>query len=78
MTCPAGSSRGPPPPAPPAIPWQFRVRALAVITGLSLLVIVDVHGAGFYLACGLIGLSLLSEAAATLVHWGRPRGDKRG
>jgi hypothetical protein len=43
-------SRGEQPRPPPAIPWQFRVRALAVITGLSLLIVVDVHGVGFYLA----------------------------
>jgi hypothetical protein len=65
---PRGEHPRPPPRVPLALPWQFRVRALAVITGLSLLVIVDVHGAGFYLAWGLIGLSLVSEAAATLVH----------
>jgi hypothetical protein len=70
-------SRGEQPRPPPAIPWQFRIRALAVITGLSLLIIVDVHGTGFYLAWGLIGLALVSEAAATLVHWRRSRGDKR-
>jgi hypothetical protein len=72
-----GEQTRPPPRAPPALPWQFRLRALAVLTGLGLLVIVGVHGAGYYLAWGLIGLSLLSEAAATLVYWRRSRGDRR-
>lgn len=58
---------------PPAVPWQFAVRAAAVVTGLTLLLIVDVHGAAFYLAWALIGLSLASEAAATLVYWRRSR-----
>jgi hypothetical protein len=57
----------------PATLWQFGVRAFAIITGLSLLVIVDVHGVVFYLAWGLIGLALVSEAAATLVYWRRSR-----
>jgi hypothetical protein len=54
-------------------PWQFAVRALAVIAGLTLLLIVDVHGAAFYVAWVLIGLSLASEAAATFVYWRRAR-----
>jgi hypothetical protein len=62
------SSRGPPP-----IPWQFAVRACAVVGGLVLLLIADVRGVAFYLAWGLIGLALLSEAAATLVYWRRMR-----
>jgi hypothetical protein len=53
----------------PAVPWQFTLRAVAVIAGLTLLLIVDVHGVAFYFAWGLIGLALLSEAAATLVYW---------
>jgi hypothetical protein len=56
-----------------APPWQFAVRAVAVITGLTLLLIVDVHGVAFYFAWALIGLSLASEAAATLVYWQRSR-----
>lgn len=71
-----GEQPRPPPRAPPAIPWQFRVRALVVITGLSLLIVVDVRGAAFYLAWGLIGLALVSEAAATLVHLRRSREDE--
>jgi hypothetical protein len=66
---------GPRPPRgpPTAAPWQFAVRAVAVITGLTLLVIVDVHGTVFYVAWGLIGLALVSEAAATFVYWRRLR-----
>jgi hypothetical protein len=50
-------------------PWQFLLRAAIVITGLVLLLIVDVHGAVFYVAWGLIVLALASEAMATLVYW---------
>jgi hypothetical protein len=56
-----------------APPWQFAVRAVAVITGLMLLLIVDVHGVAFYVAWSLIVLALTSEAAATLVYWRRSR-----
>jgi hypothetical protein len=59
--------------APP--PWQFLVRAVAVIAGLTLLLIVDVRGLVFYIAWTLIVLALLSEAAATLVHWRRSRAE---
>jgi hypothetical protein len=55
-------------------PWQFIVRAMAVVTGLTLLLIVDVHGAAFYFAWALIVLALLTEGAATLVSWRRSRG----
>lgn len=54
-------------------PWQFLIRAAAVITGLTLLLIVDVHGFVFYLAWTLIVLALVTEAAATLVYWLRTR-----
>ena len=40
-----------------------------VITGLVLLLIVDVHGAAFYFAWALIVLALAAEAAGTLVYW---------
>ena len=53
-------------PGPP--PWQFLVRAAAVVVGLILLLVVDVRGVVFYVAWSLIGLALISEAAATLVH----------
>jgi hypothetical protein len=55
-------------------PWQFAIRALAIVTGLMMLLIVDVRGFAFYIAWALIGLALASEAAATLVYWLRARG----
>jgi hypothetical protein len=58
--------------APP--PWQFLVRAAAVVTGLTLLLIVDVHGVAFYIAWALIVLALATEALATFVYWRRLRG----
>ena len=60
------------------MPWQFGVRAAAVVTGLTLLVIVDVHGAVFYVAWGLIGLALVTEAASTFVYWRGLRRAVRG
>ncbi len=56
-----------------APPWQFLVRAAAVITGLTLLLAVEVHGVAFYIAWSLIVLALASEALATLVYWLRSR-----
>jgi hypothetical protein len=58
---------------PPGLPWQFVARAIAVITGLTLLLIVDVRGVAFYIAWSLIVLALVSEAAATFVYWQRSR-----
>jgi hypothetical protein len=58
---------------PAGLPWQFGFRAVAVITGLTMLLIVDVHGVAFYVAWSLIVLALASEAAATLVYWLRGR-----
>jgi hypothetical protein len=52
-------------------PWQFMLRAAAVITGLTLLLIVDVHGVAFYIAWSLIVLALATEALATVVYWHR-------
>jgi hypothetical protein len=72
-----GTEPHPPRGPPPALPWQFGVRAVAVVTGLALLVIVDVHGAAFYLAWSLIGLALVTEAASTLVYWRRSRGGQQ-
>jgi hypothetical protein len=46
---------------------------VAVVTGLTFLVIVDVHGVAFYFAWALIGLALVTEASATLVYWRRSR-----
>jgi hypothetical protein len=71
-----GAERPPPRGPPAAVPWQFGVRAIAVVAGLALLVIVDVHGVAFYFAWGLIGLALVTEAAATLVYWRRTRGER--
>jgi hypothetical protein len=34
-----------------------------------MLLAVDVHGAAFYVAWGLIAAALLSELAATFVYW---------
>ena len=58
---------------PPGLPWQFLFRAALVITGLTLLLIVDVRGVMFYLAWTLIVLALVSEGAAMLVYWQRSR-----
>ena len=67
-----------PSPIPPlALPWQLAIRAVAIITGLTLLVIVDVRGAVFYFAWGLIGFALVTETAATLVYWRRSRSGER-
>ena len=68
-----GGPRARPSSAPP---WQFLVRAVAVITGLTLLLIVDVRGAAFYVAWALIVLALATEGAATLVYWRRSRGHR--
>jgi hypothetical protein len=65
---PAGAGRQTSRP-PPGLPWQFLLRAAAVITGLTLLLIVEVRGVAFYLAWSLIVLALVSEAAATLIYW---------
>jgi hypothetical protein len=71
---PATERRSPRAP-PPAVPWQFAMRAAAIVTGLTLLLIVDVHGVAFYLAWTLIGLALVSETAATVVYWRRSRSE---
>ena len=57
----------------PAPPWQFLVRATMVITGLVLLLVVDVHGAVFYVAWALIVLALVGEALGTMVYWVQSR-----
>ena len=71
MTARGGA--GPPTASAAPFPWQFAARSVMVITGLVLLLIVDVRGVAFYLAWSLIVLALLSEAAATAVHWQRSR-----
>jgi hypothetical protein len=73
LTVPAGGDPNQQGWALPAPPWQFLVRAIAVVTGLTLLLIVDVRGAAFYVAWTLIGLALITEGAATLTHWRRSR-----
>jgi hypothetical protein len=50
---------------------QFLARAIAIIVGLTMLLVVNVRGAAFYVAWSLIVLAFLSEAAATLVYWRR-------
>jgi hypothetical protein len=57
------------------VPWQFATRAAAIVTGLTLLLVVDVKGVVFYFAWGLIGLALISEAISTLVYWRRSRSE---
>ena len=61
---------GRPPPHPP---WQFLVRAAMVVTGLVLLLIVDVRGVAFYVAWALIVLALVGEAVGTVLYWRRDR-----
>jgi hypothetical protein len=56
-----------------APPWQFLVRAVAVVTGLTLLLIVDVRGVAFYVAWALIVAALVTEALASFVYWRRIR-----
>ena len=58
---------------PPGLPWQFLIRAILVISGLTLLLIADVRGVMFYLAWSMIVLALVSEAVAMLVYWQRSR-----
>lgn len=62
-----------PPGAPPGPPWQFTVRAVAVLTGLTLLLVVNARGVAFYVAWTLIVLALLTEGVATLVYGKRAR-----
>jgi hypothetical protein len=56
---------------------QFLGRAIAVIVGLTMLLVVNVRGVAFYVAWSLIGLAFLSEVAATIVHWRRSRAQRR-
>ena len=70
---PGGGLRSAPGPLS-GFPWQFAIRAVAIVAGLTLLLIVDVRGVVFYIAWSLIVLALLSEAAATLRYWRRSRG----
>jgi hypothetical protein len=56
---------------------QFLARAVAIVVGLTMLLIVDVRGVAFYAAWALIVLAFLSETAATLVYWQRLRAARR-
>ena len=58
-------------------PAQFVVRAIMIVVGLTLLLVVDVRGVAFYFAWSLIVLAFLSEAAATVVHLRRSRTRRR-
>jgi hypothetical protein len=49
---------------------------VAVITGLTMLLIVDVRGVAFYLAWALIVLTLATEGLGTLVYWRRSRANR--
>ncbi len=63
-----GGNPGPRPAARfPRLDGSSSSERSAVITGLTLLLIVDVRGAAFYTAWTLIGLALVSEGAATMV-----------
>jgi hypothetical protein len=62
---------------PNGIPNQFLARALAIVVGLTLLLVVGVHGAVFYGAWSLIALAFLSEVVATTVYWQRGRAGAR-
>jgi hypothetical protein len=55
------------------MPTQFLARAIAITVGLTMLLVVNVRGAAFYVAWSLIVLVFLSEAASTLVYWRRSR-----
>jgi len=55
------------------VPPQFLARAIAIIVGLTMLLVVNVRGVAFYVAWSLIGLAFLSEATATFVHLRRTR-----
>ena len=59
------------------MPQQFLARAIAIIVGLTMLLVVNVRGVAFYFAWSLIVLAFLSEAAATLVYWRRTRAARR-
>jgi hypothetical protein len=52
------------------------VRAVAVITGLTMLLIVDVRGVAFYFGWALIVLVLATEGLGTFVYWRRSRADR--
>jgi hypothetical protein len=55
------------------MPAQFLARAIAIIVGLTMLLVVNVRGVAFYVAWSLIVLAFISELAATIVHLRRAR-----
>jgi hypothetical protein len=59
------------------MPPQFLARGIAIIVGLTMLLVVNVRGVAFYIAWSLIVLAFLSEVAATLVHRRRSRSGRR-
>jgi hypothetical protein len=59
------------------MPSQFLARAIAIILGLTMLLVVNVRGVAFYVAWSLIVLAFLSEVAATYVYWRRSRTTRR-
>jgi hypothetical protein len=70
-------SAGGPRPQPSSAPaWQFLVRAAAVVTGLTMLLIVDVRGVAFYFAWALIVVALATEGLGTFVYWRRSRANR--
>jgi hypothetical protein len=62
---------------PTAVLPQFLARAIAIIVGLTMLLVVNVRGVAFYVAWSLIVLAFLSELGATLVYWRRARASRR-
>jgi hypothetical protein len=56
---------------------QFLARAIAIIVGSTMLLVVNVRGVAFYIAWSLIVLAFLSELAATYVYWRRSRATRR-
>jgi hypothetical protein len=59
------------------MPSQFLARAIAIIVGSTMLLVVNVRGVAFYIAWSLIVLAFLSELAATYVYWRRSRAARR-
>jgi hypothetical protein len=59
------------------MPSQLLVRTIAIIVGLTSLLVVNVRGVAFYIAWSLIVLAFLSEVAATYVYWRRSRTARR-
>jgi hypothetical protein len=59
------------------MPSQFLARAIAIIVGSTMLLVVTVRGVGFYIAWSHIVLAFLSELTATVVYWRRARAARR-